>query len=847
MDQVENICGIIENLLEWLKQKNNDMNNMILQCNTNIKFLQEQNTHCKMIGLELEAKAKVIENSISTASNTAMQALSYAKKSSEENYDKEFKLLDHIAKLSAELKIEWNVAKKKNIQLTNQIATILPTMEELWKKINTCYEMQQQLELVQDYWKPVGELPVESLTDQIEGLQQFQSLSVKPFVEHISALDSDIAKLKKENIHISVEASRKIDEIHMRWKVFQIHCSERTNHLLQAVQDFGPNSQLFLSSSVDNPWERVVTDNKVPYYMNHFKQTTSWDHPKMAELMDSMVDLNDVRFAAYRTAMKLHRLQKALCLDLLSLNKAKEIFTHHKCGTSFDSYSIKTLDVSNMINCLTSLYDVLEQDHKTLVNVPLCVDMCLNWILNVYDTKRQGKIDSLSFKTAIISLCNASLEDKYRYLFCQISHQTGFANESTLNEFIKNFMKIPWQLGESEAFGGTNSVPSVKNCFQLFQNKPEIDAAQLVDWVKLEPQTIVWLPVLHRIIAAENLSHPAFCAICKECPIIGLRYRSLRHFHYDICQSCFFSGRVATRNKFCYPLVEYCTPTSSFNFKDFAKILKNKLKRKNIKKNIGFLPIQPEELTSKNSNNSSCTQLHEVYNNSNSNSVKESLSHAETHSHIEALATQLAKVDVNDLVVSVSDTELDEEQQIIVNFCETVNQPSENDIAKPAIPDHVVDKAVQRHSAIFSQKEDFVLFTGSHVKPGNERIPPSFEQSKRKSQYGLLDLSVQAIYKTDNAIALKENSINLNNIEVFEENSLTPNNSEMYIDASKKMNPTKSEVSEGHTDLLLKAEINRQLGNSIQDQVQNIEDRNSSLKLELNELQVSYILNFFSV
>lgn len=42
------------------------------------------------------------------------------------------------------------------------------------------------------------------------------------------------------------------------------------------------------------------------------------------------------------------------------------------------------------------------------------------------------------------------------------------------------------------------------------------------------------------------------------------RYRSLKHFNYDICQSCFFSGRVAKGHKMQYPMVEYCTPVGFF-------------------------------------------------------------------------------------------------------------------------------------------------------------------------------------------------------------------------------------------------------------------------------------------
>ncbi|KTG46677.1 hypothetical protein cypCar_00044928, partial [Cyprinus carpio] len=129
----------------------------------------------------------------------------------------------------------------------------------------------------------------------------------------------------------------------------------------------------------------------------------------MAELYQSLADLNNVRFSAYRTAMKLRRMQKALCLDLLGMSAVCEAFEQHNL-----KQNEQFMDIMQVINCLTSIYDRLEQQHSGLVNVPLCVDMCLNWLLNVYDTGRAGKIRTLSFKTGIICLCKAHLEDKYR-------------------------------------------------------------------------------------------------------------------------------------------------------------------------------------------------------------------------------------------------------------------------------------------------------------------------------------------------------------------------------------------------------------------------------------------------
>lgn len=47
-------------------------------------------------------------------------------------------------------------------------------------------------------------------------------------------------------------------------------------------------------------------------YKSHATEITSWDHPKMIDLYKSFANLNDIRFSAYRTAMKLRTLQKRL-------------------------------------------------------------------------------------------------------------------------------------------------------------------------------------------------------------------------------------------------------------------------------------------------------------------------------------------------------------------------------------------------------------------------------------------------------------------------------------------------------------------------------------------------------
>jgi len=51
---------------------------------------------------------------------------------------------------------------------------------------------------------------------------------------------------------------------------------------------------------------------KILITYSHERETTHWDHPEMIELMKGLADLNEIRFSAYRTAMKLRSVQKRL-------------------------------------------------------------------------------------------------------------------------------------------------------------------------------------------------------------------------------------------------------------------------------------------------------------------------------------------------------------------------------------------------------------------------------------------------------------------------------------------------------------------------------------------------------
>ncbi|TNN46375.1 Dystrophin [Liparis tanakae] len=554
----------------------------------------------------------------------------------------------------------------------------------------------RQAEMVKEAWQPVGDsLMMDSLPEHIERVKEFQE-EIAPIKDDVIHMNQLASTFGPPDIQLSPGNLERIEDLNTRWRLLQISINEHLKQLTDAHRDFS----LLHAGSVASPFEQGVSPNNVPYYINdkagpnlmieapHQTQTTCWDHPKMAELYQSLADLNNVRFSAYRTAMKLRRLQKALCLDLLSMPMACEVFDQHGL-----KQNEQLLDIPLLVTCLTSLYQRLEQSHSHLVNVPLCVDMCLNWLLNVYDTGRTGKIRTLSFKTGIISLCKAHLEDKYRFLFRQVASATGFCDQRRLGLLLHDSIQIPRQLGEVASFGGSNIEPSVRSCFQFANNKPELEAAMFLDWMRLEPQSMVWLPVLHRVAAAETAKHQAKCNICKECPIIGFRYRSLKHFNYDICQSCFFSGRVAKGHKMQYPMVEYCTPTTSGeDVRDFAKVLKNKFRTKRYfakHPRMGYLPVQT---ILEGDNMETPVTLINFWPVDHAPGSSPQLSHDDTHTRIEHYANRLAEMETRNgsyLNDSISPNEsIDDEHMLIQHYCQSLNQGSP--LSQPRSPAQIL-------------------------------------------------------------------------------------------------------------------------------------------------------------
>uniref|UniRef100_A0A8C0V2R0 Utrophin n=1 Tax=Cyanistes caeruleus TaxID=156563 RepID=A0A8C0V2R0_CYACU len=736
----------LEELIKWLNAKDEELKKQ-MPVGGDVPTLQQQYDHCKALRRELKDKEQTILNAVDQArvfladqpiEGPEEPRRSLHSKTELTPEEKALKIAKAMRKQSSEVKEKWENLNASASIWQKQVDKALEKLKDLQCAMDDLDADLKEAENVRNGWKPVGDLLIDSLPDHIEKTMAFRE-EIAPINLKVKTVNDLSSQLSPLDLYPSLKMSRQLDDLNMRWKLLQVSVEDRLKQLQEAHRDFGPASQHFLSTSVQFPWQRSVSHNKVPYYINHETQTTCWDHPKMTDLFQSLADLNNVRFSAYRTAIKIRRLQKTLCLDLLDLNTTSEVFKQHKL-----SQNDQLIGVQDVISCLTTIYSGLEEKHKDMVNVPLCVDMCLNWLLNVYDSGRTGKIRVQSLKIGLMSLSKGLLEEKYRYLFKEVAGPTEMCDQRQLGLLLHDAIQIPRQLGEVAAFGGSNIEPSVRSCFQQNHNKPEITVKQFIDWMRLEPQSMVWLPVLHRVAAAETAKHQAKCNICKECPIVGFRYRSLKHFNYDVCQSCFFSGRTAKGHKLHYPMVEYCIPTTSGeDVRDFTKVLKNKFRSKKYfakHPRLGYLPVQT---VLEGDNLETPITLISMWPEQYDPSQSPQLFHDDTHSRIEQYATRLAQMERTNgsfLMDSSSTTgSVEDEHALIQQYCQTLG--GESPVSQPQSPAQIL-KSVEKEE-----------------RGELERIIADLEEEQRSLQIEYEQLKEQHLRRGINPLASPPDSV----------------------------------------------------------------------------------------
>ncbi|XP_038068197.1 dystrophin-like isoform X2 [Patiria miniata] len=346
---------------------------------------------------------------------------------------------------------------------------------------------------------------------------------------------------------------------------------------------------------MDKLWEKAFTNMGIPYYINHMSERTQWDHPEFIKALRMLDEMSNIQLAEYRAAMKLRMLQKQLNLDLVDISTISSSFDQH----GFRHHNDIVLDVVQLRSIIYEVFYVTySRRHSSMVDVGSSTDLVLNWIYNLYDMGRTGCVKVLSAKICMVALCSSKLTEKYQYWYQQLTDRAGGISRRNVTAFLQDLIRITELINESATLG-RNAGAAVNSCFATVIGTT-VSHDRYMSWLMAEPQTIAWLPTMHRLAASENMRHEAKCNICKMLPIIGLRFRCLKCLNYDMCQDCFFVGMTTKKHKLSHPTQEYIFGTSSKeDLRAFAKTIRNKLSKKH-GRGVGhkYLPIDDSDADS---------------------------------------------------------------------------------------------------------------------------------------------------------------------------------------------------------------------------------------------------------
>ncbi|XP_050399940.2 dystrophin isoform X2 [Patella vulgata] len=321
---------------------------------------------------------------------------------------------------------------------------------------------------------------------------------------------------------------------------------------------------LYYYDIIMDGWEKKHTEEAIPFYVDHKSEKSIWDHPYLLKIFEELVPM--VRLTVLRSVLEDH---------------------------GYNHGSLLNIDCEQLTILLRDIYQTSDHRHFDTVKMEKFVDVTLNFLLGLYDTTRRGFMKISSVKTVLVTLCSARLSDKYRFFYSEIRDPSTFVSEDNLAPFINDLIQLPDMLIESEAFG-KNVSAVVNSCYKSTSSNTGVSEDMFYRWLLMEPQTLVWLPTLHRVAATETVKHEAKCNICKSYPIVGFRYRCLKCFNFDMCQTCFFTGQVRGRHKLKHPIEEYCLMSAlKDDTKAFLKTVRNNLSKKHQRKSeIKYLPVE---------------------------------------------------------------------------------------------------------------------------------------------------------------------------------------------------------------------------------------------------------------
>jgi hypothetical protein len=159
-----------------------------------------------------------------------------------------------------------------------------------------------------------------------------------------------------------------------------------------------------------------------------------------------------------------------------------------------------------------------------------------------------------------------------------------------IDELLHEILALPYALQEI-----SYSTYRSNNAQLMFSylSTPSINLNDFLDTLiynDTTPNCLQWLIIFHRLISVENVIHRVKCSACQRASFSGFRYKCQQCHDrtYQLCQDCFWRGRVSDQHLPTHEMKEYTfftSPVKEFRQsirRSFQCMPKNEERRSNI-------------------------------------------------------------------------------------------------------------------------------------------------------------------------------------------------------------------------------------------------------------------------
>ena len=321
-------------------------------------------------------------------------------------------------------------------------------------------------------------------------------------------------------------------------------------------------------------------------------------------------DNSAIKYCVYRTALKLCCLQKKFNLTKVTSSSVFAVATN---------FCHNVLDCAHEVQCINSAMLTFKQLIKVVKSIlnpsAATVNKSFDELANqlsaliyeMYKDSQEIKVALIAVVLFFIVMSGDELPMKYKKMYDLYSGSLSMLSRSRAGLLLTHLFRIIDIISESSNFGKVSS--SVKSCFEGVLGNM-VSKHRFLQWMLSEPQSMVWLPTIHRLNLSKSSIHNIQCSTCKMQPIVGMRFQCLKCLDFNSCQVCFLTQQNTSRShKFQHPLQEYCLPAGNKEkLNSFARTVRNIVTKRYKQKPLstGYLPIKTEVLDSaKNSVSSS--------------------------------------------------------------------------------------------------------------------------------------------------------------------------------------------------------------------------------------------------